>query len=199
MIEEGANARSVALIGFDYIGMKPTMEVAEGDQVALGQLLFTDKKTSGVKYTSPGAGRVSAINRGEKRALQSVVIELEGDDQISFDKVPSSELSSLDNQQVRDRLIDSGLWTAFRTRPFSKVPAPKVEPAAIFVTAMDSNPLAADPQIVINAQAEQFKNGLKVLARLGAANVFCCVADGADIDVGDSGARRMRLEDDDRP
>ncbi|MDB4529063.1 Na(+)-translocating NADH-quinone reductase subunit A [Pseudomonadales bacterium] len=190
VIEEGAKARSVALIGFDYIGMKPTMEVAEGDHVALGQLLFTDKKTPGVKYTSPGAGRVAAINRGEKRALQSVVIELEGDDQISFDAVASSELGNLDKQQVRDRLIDSGLWTAFRTRPFSKVPAPTVEPAAIFVTAIDSNPLAADPQVVIREQAQQFENGLKVLARLGAANVFCCVAEGADINVGDSGARR---------
>ena len=72
-------ARTVALIGFDYHGMKPTMAVQEGDSVAVGDLLFTDKKTPGVRYTSPGAGKVAAINRGDKRALQSVVIELEGD------------------------------------------------------------------------------------------------------------------------
>ena len=38
-IAEGNAARSVALIGFDYIDMRPTMQVAEGDRVALGQVL----------------------------------------------------------------------------------------------------------------------------------------------------------------
>ncbi|NNL57429.1 MAG: Na(+)-translocating NADH-quinone reductase subunit A [Pseudomonadales bacterium] len=193
VIEQGSATRSVALIGFDYVGMKPTMEVAEGDRVALGQLLFTDKKTPGVKYTAPGAGRVAAINRGEKRALQSVVIELEGDDQMRFDSLSAVELASLDNDSARQRLVDSGLWTAFRTRPFSKVPSPAISAAAIFVTAIDTNPLAADPAVIIAEQPQQFINGLKVLQQLGAGTVYCCVADGADIDTGDSGARLERF------
>ena len=188
VIEQGATARSVALVGFDYVGMRPTMEVAEGDTVSLGQLLFTDKKNPGVKYTSPGAGRVAAINRGEKRALQSVVIELEGDEQLRFDAVPPAQLAKLENSAVRERMIESGLWTALRTRPYSKVPAPELAPAAIFVTAIDTNPLAADPAVIIAEQSDNFIHGLKVLDRLGAEHVYCCVADGAAIDAGDSGA-----------
>ncbi|MGB5326274.1 MAG: Na(+)-translocating NADH-quinone reductase subunit A [Pseudomonadales bacterium] len=182
-IEAGNTARSVALIGFDYIGMKPTMEVAEGDTVQLGQLLFTDKKTPGVKYTSPGAGKIAAINRGEKRALQSVVIELEGEAQLRFDPIAAAELNTLSNAAVRERMIESGLWTALRTRPYSKVPLPAVEAAAVFVTAIDTNPLAADPAVVISARAQDFANGLAVLARI-APQLFCCIAEGANIDVG---------------
>ena len=71
------STRSVALLGCDYIGLKPTMLVAEGDKVLLGQALFRDKKNPSVTFTSPGCGRVSAINRGHQRKLLSVVIELE--------------------------------------------------------------------------------------------------------------------------
>ena len=69
--------RNVALVGADYIGMKPTMAVAEGDTVAKGQALFTDKKCEGVVYAAPASGRVSAINRGARRVFQSIVIEVD--------------------------------------------------------------------------------------------------------------------------
>lgn len=186
--EAGASVRSVALIGFDYIGMKPTMSVQEGDRVKLGQILFSDKKNAGVKYTSPGAGVVSAINRGDKRALQSVVIDLDGDEEITFDSYAAADLSSLDGAKVREQLIESGSWASLRTRPFSKVPAIDSTANAIFVTAMDTNPLAADPAPIIAASATDFENGLTVLSRLGASKVYCCVAADSSVSVGNSGA-----------
>ena len=66
-IEDAPSPGRVALIGDDYVGMRPTMEVQVGDAVKLGQLLFTDKKTPGVRYTSPGAGVIEAIHRGARR------------------------------------------------------------------------------------------------------------------------------------
>ena len=144
-IEAARPVRSVALIGFDYHGMKPTMAVQVGDRVKLGQVLFTDKKNPSVSYTAPGAGVVSAIHRGEKRVLQSVVIDLDGDEQLEFARYPADKLATLSAEQVRDNLLQSGLWTALRTRPFSKVPDPESSPSSIFVTAIDTQPLAADP------------------------------------------------------
>jgi len=193
IIDPANAARSVALVGFDYVGMKPTMEVKEGDGVKLGQLLFTDKKTAGVRYTAPGAGTVAAINRGEKRALQSVVIDLDGDqqdeEQVEYPAVSSTGLASLEREQVIDRLVESGQWTAFRTRPYSKVPSPDIAPEAIFVTAIDTNPLAADPQVVIAENAQGFADGMTVLSRLGVEKLFCCVGEAnANVDVGQSGA-----------
>ena len=93
-IEAARPVRSVAVIGFDYHGMKPTMEVQVGDRVKLGQLLFTDKKTPGVRYTAPAAGVVSAIHRGEKRVLQSLVIDIDGDEQETFAQYPAAQLDA---------------------------------------------------------------------------------------------------------
>ncbi|HAF90572.1 MAG TPA: NADH:ubiquinone reductase (Na(+)-transporting) subunit A [Pseudomonas sp.] len=176
-IEAGRPIRSVAVIGFDYPTMKPTMAVQVGDRVKLGQVLFSDKKTPGVHYTAPGAGVVSAINRGEKRVLQSVVIDLEGDDQLEFASYPAAQLEALSAEQVRENLQQSGLWTALRTRPYSKVPAVDAMPSSIFVTAIDTHPLAADPVVIISEQPEAFENGLKVLGKI--APIFLCKAAGA--------------------
>jgi Na+-transporting NADH:ubiquinone oxidoreductase subunit A len=170
--------RSVALLGNDTIGLKPAMAVGEGDRVKLGQVLYTDKRNPGVNYTSPGCGVVAAINRGERRALQSVVIRLDGDEAETFDCWPAGRLGDLPSTDVRRNLLAAGLWTAFRTRPFSRIPAVDSTPAAIFVPAIDSNPLAADPLVVIDGEQAAFTHGLLVIARLTDGPVYVCTAAG---------------------
>jgi Na+-transporting NADH:ubiquinone oxidoreductase subunit A len=186
VIEDAAVARSVALVGFDYVGMKPTMSVREGDRVKTGQVLFVDKKTEGVIYTSPGAGVVSAINRGAKRVLQSVVVELDGDEAEQFSAYDAAAAAALEASAIRSQLVTSGQWTAFRTRPFSKVPAPDSEAAAIFVTAIDTNPLAGDPAVVIGEQSDAFALGLDLIARLTVGKLHLCTAPGANLPTGNA-------------
>ncbi len=193
VIEDAPAPRAVAVVGYDYVGMKPTMEVREGERVKTGQLLFTDKKTEGVRYTATASGVVSAINRGAKRVLQSVVIEIEGDEAVEFPAVSADKIASLDAAAVRKQLLESGQWTALRTRPYSKVPAPASDAAAIFVTAMDTNPLAADPAVIINEQREAFCAGQDLLAKLTGGKVYVCVAPGADIPRG--GAANIEMSE----
>ena len=185
-IEDGAAVTQVAAVGPDFIGLRPTMAVQEGDQVKAGQLLFEDKRTPGVKYTSPGSGKVVAIERGAKRALQSVVIELSGDDSETFDQYNDVPLDQLSRDQVREKLIESGLWTALRTRPFSKIPLPQIVPHSIFVTATDTNPLAADPAVVMAGHEDDFANGITVLAKLTDGELYVCTSPGAAIAAGNS-------------
>ena len=182
-ISEGKPVSHVALIGFDYNGMKPTMEVKEGDRVKRGSLLFTDKKTEGVRYTAPAAGVVKQINRGERRGVQSLVIEIDGDEAETFARYSEADLASLERQQVVDNLVESGLWTAFRTRPFSKVPAIDSAPNSIFVSVMDTNPLAADPVVIIKEQGEAFSKGLQILTKLTNGKVFVTGKPGSDVPV----------------
>ena len=163
--------------------MKPTMLVSEGESVKLGQALFTDKKNPGVLFTSPGAGVVKAIHRGEKRALLSVVIELKGAAKVSFDHYKESDLVNLTAEQVKENLVASGLWTTLRTRPYGKTPAIDSTPSAIFVTAIDTRPLAADPAIIIRERSNDFNNGLTVLANLTAGKLYVCKATGVDMPV----------------
>ncbi|HDS1200576.1 TPA: Na(+)-translocating NADH-quinone reductase subunit A [Shewanella algae] len=185
VIHDGPAIRHVATLGEEYIGLRPTMKIKVGDKVQKGQVIFEDKKNPGVKYTALASGTILEINRGAKRVLQSVVIEIEGDEAVSFAKYDVQALDTLEPQQVRDNLIESGMWTALRTRPFSKVPAVDATAAAIFVTAMDTQPLAGDPQVVIAEHKDDFVNGLKVLARL-TDKVFVCKAPGADIPAGNA-------------
>lgn len=192
-VEVGNAVRTVAIVGDDYIGMRPTMEVDVGDRVKLGQLLFTDKKTEGVRYTSPGAGTVKALHRGEKRKFESIVIELDGDEEETFASYSENDVTTLDREEAKQNLVRSGMWTALRTRPFSKVPAVDTAPRSIFVNAMDTNPLAADPAPLIQAQAKNFELGIRVLARLTDGTVFVCKAPGASIP--GEGIDRVRVEE----
>lgn len=182
---DGPTVRSVAVIGFDYNGMKPTMAVKEGDRVKTGQLLFSDKKTPGVLFTAPATGIVSAIHRGERRVLQSVVIDAEADEYVTFPSYPEAQLATLSREQVQASLVESGLWTAFRTRPYSKVPAPGTLPGAIFVTAMDTQPLAGRPEVVIDMYKQAFCNGLAVISHLTDHKVFVCKAPAVHVPVPD--------------
>ncbi|PMH41289.1 NADH:ubiquinone reductase (Na(+)-transporting) subunit A [Vibrio sp. 10N.286.49.B3] len=174
VINDGKSITKVALLGEEYVGMRPTMYTRVGDEVKKGQVLFEDKKNVGVKFTSPASGKVIEVNRGAKRVLQSVVIEVSGNEQITFDSFEAEQLASLSRDVVKTQLVESGSWTALRTRPFSKVPAIESSTQAIFVTAMDTNPLAADPDVIINEQAKAFVAGLDLLSVLTEGKVFVC-------------------------
>ncbi|ERM61652.1 Na(+)-translocating NADH-quinone reductase subunit A [Vibrio cyclitrophicus FF75] len=174
MINDGKSITKVALLGEEYVGMRPTMHARVGDEVKKGQVLFADKKNPGVVFTSPASGKVIEVNRGAKRVLQSVVIEVAGNEQITFNSYEASQLAGLDRETVKSQLVESGAWTALRTRPFSKVPAIDSETQAIFVTAMDTNPLAAEPELIINEQSDAFVAGLDLLSTLTNGKVYVC-------------------------
>jgi Na+-transporting NADH:ubiquinone oxidoreductase subunit A len=191
--------RHVALLGADYVGMKPTMLVAEGDLVERGQPLFTDKKTPGVQFTAPGAGKVVAIHRGDRRAFQSLVIELnEGErsgavgrgSQVRFASFTGKDVATLDAEAVRALLLESGLWTALRGRPYGRTANPEQAPHSIFVQAADSNPLAPVPGAVLKGREEDFKRGLAAVAKLTEGRVFVCKARGDAVPVPSDGKYR---------
>lgn len=174
-IENARPVRSVALLGHDYVGMKPTMAVREGDKVKLGQLLFEDKKTPGVLYTAPGAGVVREINRGDRRVFLSIVIDLDDiDEQVEFTSYQPLEFATLAREKVVSNLVASGLWTALRTRPYSKVPALEARPHSIFINLMDTNPLAADSEIIALESGNDLIDGINILSRLTDGLLYVC-------------------------
>ena len=182
-IEPAKSPRRVALLGADYVGLRPTIHVKVGDTVRRGQLLFENKKMPGVRFTSPAAGKIAAVNRGEKRVFQSMVIELsraeiEGKtgsaEEASYSTYTGKPPSGLTAQDVRDLMIESGVWTAMRSRPMSRVANPADQPHSIFVTAADSNPLAPTVSKVMAGKEGAWQKGLSVLAKLTAGAVYVC-------------------------
>jgi Na+-transporting NADH:ubiquinone oxidoreductase subunit A len=180
-IDDGNAVAWVALVTKDYLGLRPQLQVRVGDRVGLGQVLLTDKNNPGVQFTSPGAGEVVSIHRGDQRSLQSVVVRLEGDEEETFASHDRATLSGLDRDEVREVLLKSGLWTTFRTRPFSKIPHADASPHSIFVTAIDTNPLAADPRVVIDERAQDFSDGVAVISHLTEGKVYVCQAPGPEL------------------
>ncbi|NDR59472.1 Na(+)-translocating NADH-quinone reductase subunit A [Aliiruegeria sabulilitoris] len=182
-IHDGPAIGSVAVIGADSIGLKPKMLVAEGDSVQRGQPLYCHKDSPEVVFTAPATGRVRAINRGARRVLQSVVIDVDNmfDAGVDFGILPEGS----GGDEVAEKILKSGLWTAFRTRPYSKIPAADTRPAAIYVTAMDSEPLAADPALIIAEKPQAFVAGLRAVAQLSEGRTWLCHASGASVPGGD--------------
>ncbi len=201
-LDVAAVPRAVALLGPDYIGLRPTMRVEEGQAVRLGQVLFEDKKNPGVLYTAPASGTVRAIHRGAQRMFESLVIDVapEGPehDALCFPVHEPAALAALPREDVVRTLVDSGLWTALRARPFSKVPAPDALPAAVFVNVMDTHPLGFDPQPVLDEGADVFAAGLEVLARL-APTVYVCHAPGTRVPAARAAQVRTQVFDGPHP
>ncbi|WP_136634857.1 Na(+)-translocating NADH-quinone reductase subunit A [Pseudooceanicola onchidii] len=168
---------SVGLLGDDYIDLKPRIVVEEGDTVVPGSPVLFDKNMPEAKIVSPVAGKVRAINRGARRKLISIVIDIDENagQPIDFSSVGDAAT----REGVVERLCAAGLWTSFRTRPYSKVPAPDATPAAIYVTALDTEPLAADPRIAIGEEAEAFAKGLATVSMLTEGTTYLC-QDGGD-------------------
>ncbi|MDH3622129.1 MAG: NADH:ubiquinone reductase (Na(+)-transporting) subunit A, partial [Gammaproteobacteria bacterium] len=131
VISDAADVGSVGLLGWDTPGLKPKMAVAEGDRVKLGQVLFVDKRNADIRYTAPGCGTVSAINRGERRVLNSVVIRLDGDDAETWRAYEPGKIGDIDAGTIRQTLAESGLWTTLRTRPFGRIPLLDTTPNTI--------------------------------------------------------------------
>jgi len=175
-ITDFKNPRSVALVGSDYHGLKPAMLVKEGEKVKIGQPLFEDKKNPGVIFTSPGGGIVESINRGKKRALQSVVIDIsDNEEEISFSPIKTDDLANHTKSSIRENLIESGLWTSFRTRPFSKIPKIDSDPKSIFINCMDTNPLSLDPELIISNNLDNFELGLSAIRLLSGSPLHLCI------------------------
>ena len=178
-IEDGASIRTVAILGADYIGLKPRLSVQEGDVIAAGAPILAHKDIPEVLVTSPASGRVKAINRGARRALVSVEIEV---DDSAAEPVDFSDTGDATTREgLTARLCASGLWTSFRTRPYSKLPVPGTVPAAIYVTAMDSEPLSADAAVIIDEDPAAFSAGLAAVARLTDGTTYLCHEIGADV------------------
>lgn len=198
-ISDAPAVHRVAVMADDYVGMKPKMAVRVGDTVKRGQLLFEDRKCEGVRYTALGAGKIAAVNRGDFRALQSVVIELSPDEVANdpqsdsfqrFESFKGKTIEALERQEVVNLLVESGLWTALRARPFGRVPSPNdAAPEALFVTASDSEPLAPSIDVILEGRESDFELGLTVLSKLTEGKTYLCKMAGSKISASVSGVQ----------
>lgn len=180
-IEAAAQTSRTVFLASEYRGLKPQMKVEAGTQVARGEELFVHKTWPQIRFLSPVSGTVTQINRGEFRVLQSIEIAPEGDRCAEFQTWDEAMLQRASRDELAAHLQRGGLWPTLKARPYGKMPPPDDKPSSIFVTAMDTRPLAADPQVVINQSSEYFAIGLRALAGLTDGRVYLCVGERSSV------------------
>jgi Na+-transporting NADH:ubiquinone oxidoreductase subunit A len=173
-VYDGPNPTEVALIAADFNGLKPKMLTNEGSVVERGTPLFCHKDDPNVMYVSPCKGIVKTINRGARRVLESVVIEVKDASDKGIKYLDPNKAASSSVDEIKSSLQTSGLWTSFSTRPYSKVPSATAKPHAIYVTAMESEPLSPDASVVINRKSEVFSLGIQFISKLTTGKIHVC-------------------------
>jgi len=174
---------SVALLGKDYLWRKGTLLIDIGDRVTLGQPIVRDKTYPSLTGVSPGCGIIESIHRGPKRSLETIIIRLDGDEHFNYQKFDESDIERLSPEKTTEILTECGLWAAIRTRPYNILAQPNSQPHAMFVTAIDTNPLAADPAVIINSATADFDLGIRVLSKLVSCKIYLCQSKNATLPV----------------
>lgn len=153
-----------SLVPDDFTGVKPKVVVKEGENVLAGGPLFVDKNHPEVKFVSPVSGVVTSVERGERRKVLNIIVKADENQQyVEFGKMNLAELNA---EQVKEALMNAGLFAFFRQRPFDVVPDPTDAPQAIFVSAFDSAPLAPDFELALKGEEANFQTGLNALAKM---------------------------------
>ena len=153
----------------DFTGITPKLLVKQGDEVKAGSPLFYDKYNESIKFCAPVSGEVIEIVRGEKRKI--LEIKILADKEISYREFRKADPKSLTRAEIIDVLLESGVWPFIRQRPFHVIANPNDIPKAIFISAFDTNPLAADNDFIIHGQGEDFQTGLNAITQLTTGKV----------------------------
>lgn len=160
----------VAVKPTDFKGLVPKMAVKEGDLVKAGQVLFVDKLRPEVRFCSPCSGSVQAVVRGDKRKLLAVVVKAgKEQESVKFDTV---DCAKLDKQAMTEALLERGLWPMIKQRPYGIVANPADSPKGIFISALNTAPLAPDAEFIMQGQMENLQKGIDALGRLTSGKVY---------------------------
>lgn len=176
----------IALSGRDFRGVNFELLCQQGDEVQAGAALMRDARRPAIQFVAPVAGRIASIERGTRRKLNSLQIDV--DESIGVVRYQPPE--TLDKDSLREFMLASGAWSSLRTRPFGNIPHPDAEPAAIFVTALDAEPLAPEPRPITDAFSAEFRAAVDALAGISAAPLYVCQAPGHTLPLGDSSKLR---------
>ncbi len=165
----------VALLPQESWGIKVQMLAQEGDRVLVGAPLFCDRRDPRVLYTSPAAGVLEKVVRGDKRVVLAVVVKPDNFNE-QAPQLARVDLAKAGRAEIVEALAASGLWPALRQRPFDRVAHSDEVPRTIFVTAMDTEPLAASPREAVRGREDAFRAGLKALVKLAEKGVWLCTS-----------------------
>lgn len=177
----GKKSDSYAIVPDYYNGIVPKVVAKVGDKVKAGSVLMIDKNRPEIKFVSPVSGEVTAVNRGEKRKVLSIVVK--PDAQIEYEDFGKKNVASLKGEEVKEAILNAGMWPFIKQRPYDIVASPSETPRDIFVSAFYSAPLAPNFDFIVKGQEADFQTGLDALAKLTGGKVYVGLRKGSSIRV----------------
>ncbi|NQV15276.1 Na(+)-translocating NADH-quinone reductase subunit A [bacterium] len=175
-VEKALKASAVAVQPIDFRGLRPGMRVEEGDSVKRGSILFVDKQRPEILFRAPAAGTVRRIVRGERRAIQRVIIDVSEDKAEEFPSFNRGQIADMSVEDARTLLLNSGLWPTLRQRPFCKIADPDKSPKSIFISAVDSAPLQAETDMLLEGRENDFQLGLDLISKFSSGPTHLSVS-----------------------
>ncbi len=180
-----------ALKPADFHGVIPKLSVQEGDQVKAGSVLFHDKNNERIVFTSPVSGEVTQIKRGARRVIQEICIRRSRE--MEYENFGSADPNTLSRDEVKDKMVRSGIWPVIRQRPFSIVANPLQTPKSIFISCFDSAPLAPDYGFILKDRLGECQTGLAALAKLTDGKIYLGLRPDSKLAFDQSGNSRIEV------
>ncbi len=157
-------AEEFALVPDDFVGVTPKVVVREGDTVKAGDALFVNKNCPDVRFASPVSGTVTAVVRGERRKV--LCVKVKADKEQVFTDFGKHFVSSLSAEDVKQELLEAGLFGYINQLPYAVSTTPDTTPKAIFVSALRDMPLSGDFEVELKGNEQDFQTGLSALAKI---------------------------------
>ena len=161
LVADLPSPKEIALKPTDFPNLVPKLLVKEGDSVKCGSPVFCDKYNDKINFSSPVSGKVNKIIRGEKRRILAVTIS--SDDKFTQLNKKTKDYSTLEREELKNDLLNIGLWPYLRMRPIDIVASPTDTPKSIFISGFDSNPLSPDYDFIMNNKLAEFNAGIELL------------------------------------
>lgn len=161
-----------AVMPTDFPGIVPRAMVKEGDSVLAGQTLFVDKATERIHFVSPVSGTIVGVERGERRKL--LRFRIKANETQEFKNFDVKNLAQASADDVKNILLESGIFAFMRQRPYDVIANPNDTPKAIFISTFSKMPLAANFSFVAKGMEQDFKLGVRALARIAKVHIGIC-------------------------
>jgi len=170
---EAPKSKTFAIKPPDFHAVVPKLVLKEGAKVQAGEVIFFSKYNEAVKFSSPVSGTIVEVVRGAKRRVLEIVIEADAVN--SYKEYGTMSAESSDAEAVKTRIFESGCGAFIKQRPYDIVANPEDAPKAIYISAYNTAPLAADPEFILQDQKAEFQEGIKALKKLTAGKVYLAV------------------------
>jgi len=159
----------------DFHGITVKLVAKEGSEVKAGDTLFYSKGDERILFPSPVSGKVTDVIRGERRRVLAIIIA--GNTTQEYKDFGVKDVDKMSTEEVKNHLLSSGCWPFVKQRPYDVIANPNQSPKAIFISAYDSAPLAADLDYTLKGKELELQLALTAVGKLSEGKVHVSVGE----------------------